>query len=76
MRTRGRFKIEIFLGKSTWSTNYAIEKNIIYSNSSTEWRLPNLDFTESNYGINLFQDEIDSAHAGKCFSNITITHCL
>ena len=36
----------------------------------------NLDFTAENYGIKLIYDQIDTAHADMCFSNITIIHSV
>ena len=72
----GRFRIHLLLEDNTWSTVYTIEKNTLYSNASTDWTLLNLDFTVENYGIKLIYDEIDTAHADMCFSNITITHSV
>ena len=43
---------------------------------STDWVLLNLDITDDNYGIKLFYDQIESAHADMCFSNIMITHSI
>ena len=71
-----RFRIQLLLEDNTWSTQYTIEKNTLYSNSSTEWTLLNLDFTVENYGIRLHYDQIDTAHADMCFSNIIITHSV
>ena len=51
-------------------------KTTKYSNTLTEWHLINLDFTEENYGIKLFYDQIDTPHADICFSNISITHSV
>ena len=72
----GRFRIQLLLKDNTWNTQYTIAKNTQYSNSSTERSLLNLDFTEENYGIKLIYDQIDTAHADMCFSNITITHSV
>ena len=72
----GRFRNQLLLEDNTWSTIYAIEKNTNYSASSTNWELLNLDFTQSNYGIKLIFDQIDTAHADMCFSNITLTHSV
>jgi len=72
----GRFRIQLLLGDGTWSTKYTIEKHTNYSAASTDWELLNLDFTEENYGIKLLYDEINSAHADMCFSNISITHSV
>ena len=72
----GRFRIQLILEDNTWSTRYNISKNDRYSNSSTQWRLVNLNFTVENYGIRLIYDQIDTAYADMCFSNITITHSV
>ena len=72
----GRFKVQLLLDDNTWNTQYTIDKNTQYSSSPTEWTLLNLDFTEENYGIKLVYDEIDTAHADMCFSNITITYSV
>ena len=74
LRAMGRFRIQIFLEDNIWSTQYNICKNDQYSVTSTEWTLVNSNFTVENYGIELMHDEIDSAHADMCFSNITISH--
>ena len=51
-------------------------KNTSYSDSSTEWSLLNLDFTQANYRVKLIYDQIDKPHADMCFSNIFITHSV
>ena len=71
-----RFRFQLLLEDNTWSTQYTIDKNTKYSNSSTEWTLLTLDFTVESYGTKLRYDEIDTAHADMCFSNITITHSV
>ena len=76
LRAMGRFRIQLLLEENTWSTQYTIAKNTQYSSTSTEWTLLNLDFTVEIYGIKLFYDQIDTAHADMCFSNVTITHSL
>ena len=72
----GRFKFQLLLHDSTWSTRYNIPKNDRYSNSSNQWTLVNINFTVENYGIKLIYDQIDTPHADMCFSNITITHSV
>ena len=72
----GRFRIQLLLGDNTWSTQYNIPKNDQYSNNSTEWTPVILDFTQRNYAIKLIYDQIDTAHADMCFSNITMTHSV
>ena len=76
LRGMGRLRIQLLLEDNTWSTQYTIAKNTQYSNSSTDWTLLNLDFTVENYGIKLIYDQIDTAHADMCFSNIAITHSV
>ena len=75
-KSMGRFRIQLLLEDNTWSTRYNIPKKDRYSDSSTDWSLVNLNFTEKNYGIKLIFDEIDTAHADMCFSNITVTHSV
>ena len=72
----GRFRIQLLLEDNTWSTQYTIAKNTQYSDNSTDWTLLNLDFTKENYGMKLIYDQIDTAHADMCFSNITITYSV
>ena len=76
LKSMGRFRIQLLLDDSTWSTQYTIAKNTQHSNLSTDWTLLNLDFTLENYGIKLIYDQIDKPHADMCFSNITITHSV
>ena len=73
LKAMGRFRIHLLLKGNTWSTRYNIPKNDRYSNTSTEWTLVSLSFTVENYGIKLIYDQIDTAHADMCFSNISIT---
>ena len=72
----GRLQIQLLLEGNSWNTQYTIPKNSQYSDSSTDKTLLNLNFTVENYGIKLNYDEIDSAHADMCFSNITITRSV
>ena len=72
----GRFRIQLLLEDNTWSTQYTIDKNTQYSDTSTDWTLLNLNFTVENYGIKLIYDQIDTPHADMCFSNKTITHSV
>ena len=76
LKNMGRFRIQLLLNDNTWSTQYTIAKNTQYSDSPTEWRLLNLNFTIENYGIKLILDEIETAHSDMGFSNITITHSV
>ena len=76
LRAMPRFRIQILLENDNWDNKYTIEKNIQFSNTSTEWTHLSLDFTEENYGIRLLFDRIDTAHADMCLSNISITHTL
>ena len=76
LKSMGRFRIQLLLDDNTWSTVYTIAKNAQYSDTSTDWTLLNLDFPIENYGIKLIYDQIDTAHADMCFSNITITHSV
>ena len=76
IKPMGRFRIQLLLEDNTWSTQYTIAKNTQYSDNSNDWTLLNLDFTVANYGIKLIYDQIDTAHADMCISNITITHSV
>ena len=76
LRAMGRFSIDILLDNNTWTNKYIIQENTQFSNSSTEWNLLSLDFTEENYGTRLVYDRISTAHADMCFSDITITHSV
>ena len=76
LRAMGRFRIQLLLNDNTWSTRYNIPKNDQYSDSSTDWTLVNLSFTVENYGTKTVYDQIDTAHADMCFSNITISHSI
>ena len=76
LKEMGRFRIQLLLGDDTWSTRYNIPKNDQFSDTSTEWTLVSLSFTVENYGIKLIYDQIQTAHADMCFSNITITHSV
>ena len=76
LKNMGLFRIQLLLDDNTWSTQYTIDKNTQYSDSESEWKLLNLDFTIENYGIKLILDQIDTAHSDMCFSNITITHSV
>ena len=75
-KSMGRFRIELLLEDNTWSTQYTLAKNTQYSDNSTDWTLLNLDFTLENYGIKLLYDEVDTARAYMCFSNIKLTHSV
>ena len=72
----GRFRIQLLLEGNTWSTRYNIPKKDRYSDSSTDWTNLGFNFSVENYGIKLYYDEVDSAHADMCFSKITITHSI
>ena len=76
LKAMGRFRIQLLLQNNIWTAQYTINKNDLYSNTSTEWSLLNLDFTVENYGIKLIYDQIDTAHADMGFTNIMITHSV
>ena len=76
LKAMGRFRVQLILEDNTWSTQYTIPKNTQNTDSPTEWKLLNLDFTVQNYGNKLIYDEIDTPHSDMCFSNITITHSV
>ena len=76
LKSMGRFRIQLLLDHNTWSTQYTFAKITQYSDNSTNWTLLKTDFTVENYGIRIIYDQIDTAHADMCFSNITITHSV
>ena len=76
LKSMGRFRIQFLLEDNTSSTRYNIPKSEQYSDTSADWTLVNLNFAVENYGINLIYDQIDTAHANMCLSNITITHSV
>ena len=76
LKSMGRFRIDLLLEDNIWQTQYTIEENTNYTESSTEWKLLNLDFTIENYGIRLVYDRIGTAHADMSFSDISITHSV
>ena len=70
----GRFRIQILTKDSVWLTKFIIPKNTQFSTLSSDWIILNLNITDENYGVKFIYDQIDSAHADMCFSNITKTH--
>ena len=74
LENMGRFRIRLLLEDNTWSTRYSIAKNDRYNDLSADWTLVSLSFTKENYGIRLYYDQIDTAHADRCFSNIILTY--
>ena len=71
-----RFRIQLLLEDNTWSTRYNLPKKDRYSNSSTDWTLVNLNFTEDKYGVRISFDQIDKPHADMRFSNSTLTNSV
>ena len=76
LKSMGRFRFQLILEDNTWSTRYNIPQNDQYSDSSTDWTLVNLNFTEENYRIKLFYDEITTTHSDMCFLKNTKTHSV
>ena len=76
LKSNGRFRIQLLLEDNTWSTRYKISKNDRYSDTSTQWTKLSLNFTVETFGVKLIHDQIDTAHADMCFSNITFTHSV
>ena len=74
LRAMGRFCIQILTKDNVWLTKFNIPKNDQFSDASTDWIILNLNITDENYGVKFIYDQIDSAHADMCFSNLTITH--
>ena len=53
-KSAGRFRIQIILKDNSWNTQDTTAKNDRYSDTSTDWTLLNLDFTQENYGIKYY----------------------
>ena len=73
-RAMGRFRKQILTKDNVWLTQFNIPENDPYSNSATDWTILSLNITDYSYGVKFIYDQIDSAHADMCFSNITLTH--
>ena len=76
LKSMGRFRIQLSLEDNTRSTRYNIPKNDRCSDSSTDWTLVNINFTQENYGIKIIYDQIATPHADMCFSDIMITYSV
>ena len=76
LKSMGRFRIHMLLSNNIWGIRHNIPKNDRYSDASTNWTLLSLNFTVEKCGINLFYDQIDTAHANMCSGNITFTHSI
>ena len=76
LKSMGCFRIQILLEDNLWSTRYNIPKNDRYGDTSTDWTLVSSIFRVKNFGIKKQYDQIDTAHADMCFSNIIITHSV
>ena len=76
LKNMGRFRILLLSQDNIWDTQYTVAKNTQYSDSPTEWKILNLNFTKENYGNKLIFDQIDTAHSDMGFSNIMITHSV
>ena len=73
-KAMGRFRIQMLTKDNVWLTKFIIAKNDQFSDASTDWIILNLNINDENYGVKFIYDQIDSAHADMCFSNITKTH--
>ena len=73
LKAMGRFRIQILSKDNVRLTKFNIPKKTQFSNLSTDWIILNLNITEENYGVKFICDQIDSAHADMCFSNLTLT---
>ena len=72
LKSMGRFRIQLLVEENTWSTRYNIPKNDRYRVTSTDRTKLGLNFAQKNYVIKLVYDEIDTAHADMCFTDIVI----
>ena len=61
----GRFRVQNLLPHGQWNSKNIIEKNTNSSNTSEEWTLLNLVFTEASYGMKLINNEKDKALTDK-----------
>ena len=48
LKSMGRFRIHLLIEDNTWSTRYNIPKNDRYNDTSTDWTLVSLYYTEKN----------------------------
>ena len=69
------YKTGEFIGRS-YVFRYNIPKKDRHSDSSTDWTLLYLNINVEKDGFELNYEQIDTAHADMCFSNITITHSV
>ena len=65
-KSMGLIRIQLLIEDNTWSTQYTIAKNSQNSNTSTEWKLLNLDFTIENNGIKLIYDQNETPPSDMC----------
>ena len=71
----GCIRIQL-LNDGNWHKRYTIEIDSGYNKSSADWTLLNLDFSGTNYGINLICDQFDNPICDECFSNVIITYSV
>ena len=76
LKSMGRFRLKLLKDNNIWKTRHHMPKRSKYNSSSTEWSLINLDFTEENYGLGMYYDQIDTAHADMCFSKTSTPHSV
>ena len=76
LKNMRRLRIQMPLSDDTWSTVYTVGKKTQFNDNPTGWTLLGLDFTQDIYGIKSIYEQIETAHADMCFSNITITHSV
>ena len=71
-----RLRIQVLLGKITWSTRCNIPKNVRYSDPTTQWISANFNFNVSNYGIRIVYGQMDTPKADMSFCNIIMTNSV
>ena len=76
LKTMGRFRKQLLLSDNTRSTRHKIHKNDRHSDTSAQWHLISLKFTEKIFGVKLVYDLIDTFHADMCFSKNAATHSV
>ena len=72
----GCFGIQRKSPNGQWQSNKVIDKNINCIATSEKWINLIKDFTETNYGIKLYFDQINTTLADMCVSNNMITHSV
>ena len=76
LKSMARYTIKLLVEDFTRSMRCNKPKHDQYSDTSTEWTLVSLLFTEENFGIKITYDQIDTPYADLRIGNITISHSV